>query len=228
MLVGIVLRGSAFTFRSYDSEHDAAQRRWGRIFSIASVMTPVLLGSLSRRDRLGPGRWHAGGRIRRAVRGSLADSVCAVGGLAGAGAVRLSRGGVPDAGEPRPRAAEDFRARALAAGHRGLRRRRPGAAAVARWHGSAGARRTAGSPWAIPLHLATGASAIAALAALWFRRYRLARIAAAAPGLADLLGLGAGAVSLSAASELHHPRLRVAADDPPARGDRASRSGDSC
>ncbi len=44
MLVGIVLRGSAFTFRSYDDEHDAAQLRWGRIFSSASVMTPLLLG----------------------------------------------------------------------------------------------------------------------------------------------------------------------------------------
>src|ERR671911_1568706 len=44
MLVGIVLRGSAFTFRTYDSQHDAAQRRWGRIFASASVITPVLLG----------------------------------------------------------------------------------------------------------------------------------------------------------------------------------------
>ena len=44
MLVGIVLRGSAFTFRTYDDEHDAAQRRWGRIFSSASLLTPVLLG----------------------------------------------------------------------------------------------------------------------------------------------------------------------------------------
>ena len=33
MLVGIVLRGSAFTFRTYDDEHDAVQRRWGRIFA---------------------------------------------------------------------------------------------------------------------------------------------------------------------------------------------------
>jgi cytochrome d ubiquinol oxidase subunit II len=32
------------------------------------------------------------------------------------------------------------------------------------------------SPWALPLHLLTGATAIAVLAALWFRRYRLARI----------------------------------------------------
>src|SRR5437868_9199404 len=44
MLIGIVLRGSAFTFRSYDTQKDAAQRRWGRIFSSASVITPILLG----------------------------------------------------------------------------------------------------------------------------------------------------------------------------------------
>jgi cytochrome bd ubiquinol oxidase subunit II len=44
LLVGIVLRGSAFTFRTYDSQQDMVQRRWGLIFSIASVVTPVLLG----------------------------------------------------------------------------------------------------------------------------------------------------------------------------------------
>ncbi len=44
LLVGIVLRGSAFTFRKYDSHRDAVQLRWGRIFSIASFVTPMLLG----------------------------------------------------------------------------------------------------------------------------------------------------------------------------------------
>lgn len=44
MLVGIVLRGSAFTFRTYDSKQDAVQRRWGRIFSMASLLTPIVLG----------------------------------------------------------------------------------------------------------------------------------------------------------------------------------------
>ena len=44
MLIGIVLRGSAFTFRSYGSERSETQRRWGTIFAIASVVTPVLLG----------------------------------------------------------------------------------------------------------------------------------------------------------------------------------------
>src|SRR4030095_15270455 len=44
LLIGIVLRGSAFTFRTYDSQRDSVQQRWGSLFSIASVITPVLLG----------------------------------------------------------------------------------------------------------------------------------------------------------------------------------------
>ena len=46
ILLGIVLRGSAFTFRSYDSRRDAVQRRWSRIFAIASTLTPLLLGTV--------------------------------------------------------------------------------------------------------------------------------------------------------------------------------------
>ncbi|MBX9878716.1 MAG: cytochrome d ubiquinol oxidase subunit II [Candidatus Obscuribacterales bacterium] len=46
MLVGIVLRGSAFTFRSYDTKDDSVQRRWGRMFAIASTITPILIGIL--------------------------------------------------------------------------------------------------------------------------------------------------------------------------------------
>lgn len=46
MLVGIVLRGSAFTFRSYDTKNDLVQRRWGRMFAIASTITPILIGIL--------------------------------------------------------------------------------------------------------------------------------------------------------------------------------------
>ena len=44
MLIGIVLRGTAFTFRTYDEQRDEVQRRWSLIFSVASVITPVLLG----------------------------------------------------------------------------------------------------------------------------------------------------------------------------------------
>jgi cytochrome d ubiquinol oxidase subunit II len=44
MLIGIVLRGTAFTFRTYDSKHDRVQHRWSLLFSIASLITPVVLG----------------------------------------------------------------------------------------------------------------------------------------------------------------------------------------
>src|SRR5258707_1940868 len=44
LLMGIVLRGTTFTFRSYDVQRDDVQPRWSLVFSIASIITPVLLG----------------------------------------------------------------------------------------------------------------------------------------------------------------------------------------
>src|SRR5438132_10128906 len=48
MLLGIVLRGSAFVFRKYDVEKE---RRWSSVFGIASFLTPffqgVILGALT-------------------------------------------------------------------------------------------------------------------------------------------------------------------------------------
>jgi cytochrome bd ubiquinol oxidase subunit II len=44
LLIGIILRGTAFTFRTYDVQRDDVQRRWSLVFSIASIITPVLLG----------------------------------------------------------------------------------------------------------------------------------------------------------------------------------------
>ena len=44
LLIGIILRGTAFTFRTYDVQRDNVQRRWGLVFSIASIITPILLG----------------------------------------------------------------------------------------------------------------------------------------------------------------------------------------
>ena len=43
-LIGIVLRGSAFAFRNYGGQRDDVQENWGRLFAIASVVTPVVLG----------------------------------------------------------------------------------------------------------------------------------------------------------------------------------------
>ncbi|HEY8923403.1 MAG TPA: cytochrome d ubiquinol oxidase subunit II, partial [Polyangia bacterium] len=44
-LLGVVLRGSAFTFRATDLNHDRGQVRWGLAFSLASVAAPWLLGA---------------------------------------------------------------------------------------------------------------------------------------------------------------------------------------
>ena len=46
LLIGIVLRGTAFTFRTYDVQRDDVQRRWSLLFSIASIITPILLGTI--------------------------------------------------------------------------------------------------------------------------------------------------------------------------------------
>src|SRR5262245_31694825 len=43
-LLGIILRGSAFMFRAYGPLEVHFHRRWGLVFAIASLATPILLG----------------------------------------------------------------------------------------------------------------------------------------------------------------------------------------
>lgn len=43
LLLGIVFRGTAFVFRTYDRP-GRASRNWGLVFSVSSLLTPVLLG----------------------------------------------------------------------------------------------------------------------------------------------------------------------------------------
>lgn len=44
LVIGIVMRGSSFVFRAYHTGDERTQRRWGLIFAIASIVTPVCLG----------------------------------------------------------------------------------------------------------------------------------------------------------------------------------------
>jgi cytochrome d ubiquinol oxidase subunit II len=46
MLIGIVLRGSTFLFRKYDSPSEATQRHWSTVFGIASFVTPLFQGMI--------------------------------------------------------------------------------------------------------------------------------------------------------------------------------------
>jgi cytochrome bd ubiquinol oxidase subunit II len=176
MLVGIVLRGSAFTFRTYDIQHDATQRRWGRIFSSASVITPFLLGvSIGAVASGRVGQDLSGGFVERFVDPWFTPFAFSVGLLAVTifaflAAVFLTL-------ETKDRElSDDFRRRALAAGVAVFF---ASALVLVLSYGAAPLVRTGlmSSPWALPLHLGTGMAAIALLAALWFRRYRLARIA---------------------------------------------------
>lgn len=181
MLFGIVLRGSAFTFRSYDSRRDSVQRRWGRIFAIASTATPVLLGMIIGAVASGTVREPAAdgsGFLNAYVRPWLSPFTLGIGLLALAlfaflAAVYLTVEAKDEA------LREEFRRRALAASFAVF-----AIALTDLFLAGVGAPRlwralTTGTV-ALLLHVATGVAASLAVAALWRRRYVAARIAAAA------------------------------------------------
>lgn len=180
MLLGIVLRGSAFTFRSYDSRRDSVQRRWGRIFAITSTVTPLLLGTILGAIATGAvADQSAAGEMSFAsvyVAPWLSPFPVAVGALALAlfaflAAVYLTVEANDDA------LREDFRARALWSAV---------AAAVIAVIVLVLARTEAPLVWralmvgnmAMVLRIAATAVALGAMFFLWRRSYRAARIAA--------------------------------------------------
>lgn len=190
LVLGIVLRGAAFTFRAYDGRGDAVQRRWGLVFSIANVAAPVLLGMCVGAVASGEIRLEG----RAVVSGFLAAwtrpfawacGALALGLFAFLAAVYLTHEARADAA-----LAEDFRRRALLSGALlfflamgVLVLAQEGAPWV--WAG------LLGSPFALGLHAAAGLSAVAALALLWTRRYRLARAAAALQATLIVVGWAA-------------------------------------
>src|SRR5215213_6744126 len=186
LLVGIVLRGSAFTFRTYDSQRDDVQRRWGRVFSAASIITPVLLGVAVGAIASGTIKVENGVVTSGFWRSWLAPFPFAVGLFALAlfaflAAVYLTLEADEDA------LREDFRRRALIAGVTvGVL-----ALTVFVLAGTGAPTVRAGISrtwWAVALHLFTAVFAIGAFYALWARRYRLARVCAAAQVTLILLG----------------------------------------
>jgi cytochrome d ubiquinol oxidase subunit II len=186
MLIGIVLRGTSFTFRTYDVEHDTVQRRWSLIFSVASIITPVLLGVTLGAIASGRIRVESGVVTSGFFRVWLAPFPFAVGLFALAlfaflAAVYLTL----ETGERELQ--DDFRRRALISGTAVgflalivLLLARDGAPRV-----YAGISRSA---WAAGLHLATALLATGALYSLWTRRYRIARVCAAGQAALILSG----------------------------------------
>src|SRR3989441_7483964 len=179
VLIGIVLRGSAFTFWRYGADEE--QRHWGGVFAIASLMTPLLLGTAA--GAIASGALGAGGRESGDVydmyvapwlnRFALSVGLFALIAFAFLAAVYLTL-------EARERELQDdFRRRALASGA-GLFL----AAVLALLLSLDGAPRVRDglifAAWAVPLHLLTAVAAVSALVALWLRRWGVARVAAAA------------------------------------------------
>jgi cytochrome d ubiquinol oxidase subunit II len=190
VLIGIVLRGSAFTFWRYGSAGDEEQRRWGVVFAVASLITPLLLGTTVgaiAAGALGEGRSGTGVGFYGTYVGpwlnpfGLSVGVFALVAFSFLAAVYLTV-------EARERELQDdFRRRALGSGVALF-----GAAALAlllaRRHAPAVSDSLIFAAWAVPLHLLTGAAAITALGALWYRRWQVARAAAAAQVSLILLG----------------------------------------
>jgi cytochrome d ubiquinol oxidase subunit II len=176
MLIGIVLRGTAFIFRKYDSPAQAVNRHWSRVFGVASVVTPffqgVIVGALvSGKIRVEHGAVTTGFLAGWPTPFALACGVFALGLFAFLAATYMT---VETKG--RPELQNDFRLRALVSGLALA----PITLAVyftAR-DGAPEMYRGLDQWWAPVLLAGTSFCAIAALAALWGRSFAVARLAA--------------------------------------------------
>ncbi len=188
LLVGIVLRGAAFTFRSYDRQDDPIHERWGLIFSASSVLAPLMLGVAvgalaSGRLRVSPDGTADSGALAAASPFAAATGLLACALFAFLAATYLT---VEASGALR----EDFRRRAIAAGI-AVFACAVAAAGLSRHGAPLVFRGLTARSWSMPFHVATGAAALAAFAGLWSRRFRLARLAAVLQVSLIVLGWGA-------------------------------------
>ena len=181
MLLGIVLRGSAFVFRAYgvtaDRKAETTTAAWGRIFAVASLVTPLVIGATV--GAITQGRLHGGGETFAATYIAPWTTAFAIAVGAFALSVFAYLAAVYLTLEARDvEVAEAFRSRALASGVV------VGAMALAVFvlSGNAPHVRAAlsASAWAASLHVATGGCALSAFWLLWTRHYWWARAAAAA------------------------------------------------
>jgi len=186
LLIGIVLRGTTFTFRAHDVQRDNVQRRWSLVFSIASIITPLLLGITLGAIASGTIRIESGQVVSGFFSSWLGPFPFAVGFFALSlfaflAAVYLTLE------TPDYELQEDFRLRALIAGITvGIL-----ALTVFLLAGTGAPTVRSGisrSWWALTLHLFTAVFAVGAFYSLWTRKYRLARVCAATQVTLILLG----------------------------------------
>ena len=188
MLIGIVLRGSAFVFRKYDSTDDAVQRRWSTVFGIASFFTPFFQGLTL--GALTTGDIHlVGDRVTTGFfAGWLTPFALTCGLFALALFAFLAATYMTVETQSQPDLQNDFRLRAFWAEAALI----PLAILVfiASKNDAPFMHRGLTNWWAPLLLLWTALSALTATVALWSRRFYVARIAAVAQVTFILVGWG--------------------------------------
>ena len=200
MLIGIVLRGSAFVFRAYSYGPRREQERWGRVFAVSSLVTPVVLGicvgavvsggvgqalsliDVSATQPLGiqpaVGTASSVDFLSLYVRPWLTPFALAVGVMTLALFSFLAAVYLTVEAEGDPALQQDFRQRALLAAGASLVTALIALLVGGMRGGVMG--RLVGTGWSLPLLSASALAAGVAIMALVQRRYRLARLAAGA------------------------------------------------
>jgi cytochrome d ubiquinol oxidase subunit II len=175
ILIGIVLRGSSFVFRSFSTHTRALSAVWGRVFSTSSIITPFLFGTIA--ATVASGKLHmTNGRMPVGLVAAWLTPFTIVMGLMGLAlcatiaAVYLT---VEAQGREKPELMEAFRLRGFIAsaalavlGIVGLILA-PAEAPIL-WHGLLDH-----ALWAIAIAIGLG---IAMVGMLFYRRYRWARL----------------------------------------------------
>jgi cytochrome d ubiquinol oxidase subunit II len=188
MLIGIVLRGSAFIFRKYDTQSDSVQRRWSVVFGSACFFTPffqgVIIGALATGQiQVVDGRVVTGFFAGWLTLFALACGVFALGLFAFLAATYLTLD-TKDQSDLQ----NDFRKRALWSG--AALTPVAGVVFFAAKHGAPEMYRGLTDWWASLLLALTSVMATVALVALWQRWFTLARMAAIGQVTLILAGWG--------------------------------------
>lgn len=176
MLIGIVLRGSAFILRKYDIKAHKVQQRWSTMFGAASFFTPFVQGITLGALATGQIRVVNGTVTSGFFAGWLTPFVFACGVFALGLCGFLAATYLTLDPEVNPKVQDDFRSRALWSGVALIPfaigvfiTSRTGAPDI--FHGL-----TRG--WGLLLVSATSCCAVIALSSLWLRQFRVAQIAA--------------------------------------------------
>ncbi len=186
MLLGIVLRGTAFIFRKYDLKKDDVQRRWSRVFGISSAFTPIVQGMILGSLTTGAIRVENGIIVTGFFAGWLTPFAFACGGFALVLFAFIAAAYLTVDTAHDPEVQNDFRIRAMVSG-----------LALAPISAIVFFTSKTNAPymndgltnwWAPLLLLATTLCAVAALIALWCGRFSLARVAALCQVITILFG----------------------------------------